>query len=81
LSATITDPTSGYPTSFTYEYQWQRSLTSTTGYWNIPLANSETYVTTTLDSNRYVRLAIRATNTAGTSTWIYTTNNPGPITR
>jgi hypothetical protein len=81
LSANITDPTSGYPTTFTYKYQWQRSLTSTTGYWNIPHANSATYVTTGTDSTRYVRLAIQATNTAGKSTWIYTTNNPGPITR
>jgi hypothetical protein len=81
LSTDITAPTSGYPTSFTYTYQWQRCLGSGTSCWNIPGANSATYVTTSADSNRYVRLAIRATNTAGTSTWIYTTNNPGPITR
>ena len=81
LSANITTPTSGYPTTFTYTYQWQRCSTSTTGCGNISRATSPTYVTTTTDSNRYIRLAIRATNTAGTSTWTYSTNTAGPITR
>jgi hypothetical protein len=81
LSANITAPTSGYPTSFTYTYQWQRCATPTTGCSNISGATSETYVTTTTDSRYYVRLGTRATNTAGTSVSSYTTNNPGPITR
>ena len=81
LSANITAPTSGYPTSFTYTYQWQRCATPTTVCSNISGATLATYVTTSADSTLYVRLAIRATNTAGTSTYVYTTNNAGPITR
>ena len=79
LSATITAPTSGYPASYTYTYQWQRCTAAATGCTNISGATSATYVTTGFDSTRYVRLAIRATNSAGTSSWVYSSNSAGPI--
>jgi hypothetical protein len=52
----------------TYRYQWQRS-SSTTGPWsNIAGANSRTYTLTTSDFSRYIRVAIIATDSYGTTT-------------
>jgi hypothetical protein len=81
LSASITPPTSGYPAAFTYTYQWLRCTTATGSCSNIGSATSATYVTTGSDSTRYIRLAIRATNSVGTSAWVYSSNRAGPISR
>jgi hypothetical protein len=81
LSASITPPTSGYPAAFTYTYQWQRCTTATGSCSNIGSATSATYVTTGSDSTKYIRLAIRATNSVGTSAWVYSSNRAGPISR
>lgn len=78
LSANITG-TTGYPASYTYTYQWQRCTAVATGCTNISGATSATYVTTRFDSTRYIRLGIRATNSAGTSSWVYSSNSAGPI--
>jgi hypothetical protein len=80
LSAIITG-TTGYPASYTYSYQWQRCTGLANGCSNITDANSSTYATTGSDSTRYIRLGIRATNSAGTSSWVYSSNRAGPITR
>ena len=79
LSANITG-TTGYPASYTYTYQWQRCTAVATGCTNISGATSATYMTTRFDSTRYIRLGIRATNSAGTSSWVYSSNSAGPIT-
>jgi hypothetical protein len=70
LSAIITG-TTGYPASYTYTYQWQRCTSAVSTCSNIGSANSPTYVTTGSDSTKHIRLAIRATNSAGTSSWVY----------
>ena len=78
LSATITGIT-GYPATYTYSYQWQRCTTASTGCGTV--ATSPTYTLTSADRGKYLRVNVRATNAAGTSSWVTSSNSAGPITR
>ena len=56
----------GSPTS--YSYQWKRATTSGGTYSNIGLATSRTYELTDTDIGKYIKVAVSAINSAGTST-------------
>jgi len=56
----------GSPTS--YSYQWKRATTSSGTYSNIGLATSRTYELTDTDIGKYIKVAVSAINSAGTST-------------
>jgi len=80
LTAIITAVT-GFPEP-TYIYQWQRCKTTGTScasYNNISGATSITYRTVTADRNKYIRVSVRATNAAGTSASVISSNRAGPI--
>jgi hypothetical protein len=80
LTANVTTPTTGFPASYTYSYQWQRCTTlGGTNCRNIG-TNSNTYVTVTADRNKYIRVSVRATNAAGTSASVLSSNRAGAIT-
>jgi hypothetical protein len=55
----------GSPTS--YSYQWKRSATSTGTYTDIPSATNNTYVLTDSDIDKYIQVAVIATNGVGPS--------------
>ena len=56
----------GLPTSYTY--QWKRANTSGGTYSNIGSATSRTYELTDADIDKYIKVAVSATNGAGAST-------------
>ena len=56
---------SGTPTA--YAYQWKRSLTSNGSYSDIPTATSSTYLVPESDVGYYIKVAVVASNVAGSS--------------
>jgi hypothetical protein len=58
---------SGYPTP-TYSYQWKRASSASGSYSNISNATSLTYTLTDNDINQYIKFAVTATNTSGSTT-------------
>jgi hypothetical protein len=79
LTANVTAPTTGFPAAYTYSYQWQRCTGDGIGCSNISSATLRTYRTVTQDQNKYIRVSVRATNTAGTSAAVTSSNRAGPI--
>ena len=61
-----TSATTGTGVSFTY--RWQRATTLNGTYSNITGARAATYVVTSTDATRYLRVQVVATNAAGSST-------------
>ena len=55
----------GSPSSYTY--QWKRAPTSTGTYTDIPSATNNTYVLTDSDIDKYIQVAVIATNGVGPS--------------
>jgi hypothetical protein len=55
----------GSPTS--YSYQWKRASTSGGSYTDIPSATNNTYVLTDSDIDKYIQVAVIATNGVGPS--------------
>ncbi|MCX6419080.1 MAG: hypothetical protein NTU50_06630 [Actinobacteria bacterium] len=66
LTADTSATTGGAVTSWTY--QWTRATTSTGSYSNITNATNSTYVLTSSDVGRYLKVRATATNTGGSST-------------
>jgi hypothetical protein len=58
---------SGYPTP-TYTYQWKRASSASGTYSNISGATSLTYTLTDNDIDQYLKFAVTATNTSGSTT-------------
>jgi hypothetical protein len=58
---------SGYPTP-TYSYQWKRASSASGTYSNISNATSLTYTLTDNDIDQFLKFAVTATNTAGSTT-------------
>ena len=58
---------SGYPTP-TYSYQWKRASTASGSYSNISNATSLTYTLTDNDITQYIKFAVTATNSSGSTT-------------
>ncbi|MEI8287202.1 MAG: hypothetical protein WCG15_07890, partial [Actinomycetes bacterium] len=58
---------SGYPTP-TYSYQWKRASSAAGSYSNISNATSLTYTLTDNDINQYIKFAVTATNSSGSTT-------------
>ena len=58
---------SGYPTP-TYTYQWKRASSAAGNYSNISGATSLTYTLTDNDIDQYLKFAVTATNTSGSTT-------------
>lgn len=58
---------SGYPAP-TYSYQWKRASSASGSYSNISNATSLTYTLTDNDINQYIKFAVTATNTSGSTT-------------
>ena len=52
-------------------YKWQESANGLTGWSDIPDADAIDYTTQVSDEGRFVRSAIRKTNSDGTSAWAY----------
>lgn len=50
-----------------YSYQWQTSANGTSGWSNISGATSSSYLLTATEANQYVRCAVTATNSGGSS--------------
>jgi len=57
---------SGSPTS--YSYQWKRASSAAGSYSDIPDANTSSYVLTTDDVGKYIKVGVAATNAGGSST-------------
>jgi hypothetical protein len=55
-------------TPMTFAYQWQRCNASGTGCSNLPGATATTYTTVTTDQGSTLRVAVTATNSAGSAT-------------
>ena len=66
LTADTSATTGGAVSSWTY--QWTRATTSTGSYSNISNATKSTYVLTSSDVGRYLKVKATATNTGGSST-------------
>ena len=66
LTADTSATTGGAVTSWTY--QWTRATTSTGSYSNITNATRSTYVLTSSDVGRYLKVRATATNSGGSST-------------
>jgi hypothetical protein len=58
---------SGFPTP-TYTYQWKRASSAAGSYSNISGATSLTYTLTDNDIDQYLKFAVTATNTSGSTT-------------
>jgi hypothetical protein len=68
VGQTLTSSTgtwSGTPTS--YAYQWKRADTSSGSYTDISGANTSTYVLTSDDVSKFIKVGVIATNAAGSS--------------
>jgi prepilin-type N-terminal cleavage/methylation domain-containing protein len=65
--AASTGTWSGTPT-FTYSYQWQRSATGTGGWTDLSGATSSTFLIGAARVGDYLRVAVTATNAAGSAT-------------
>lgn len=65
---TSTDGTWAGTPAPTYAYQWEVSDDGSTGWTSISGATSSSYTLTSSEGGKYVRLAVTATNTAGTAT-------------
>jgi len=68
VGQTLTSSTgtwSGTPTS--YAYQWKRADTSSGSYADISGANNSTYVLTSDDVSKFIKVGVIATNAAGSS--------------
>jgi hypothetical protein len=68
LTASRGSWTSAPSGSTTYTYQWKRATTSGGTYSNIGSATSRTYELTDTDIDKYIKVAVIATNSIGAST-------------
>jgi len=67
LTTTNGSWTSSPSASTTYSYQWKRANTSGGVYADIASATSRTYVLTDSDIDKYIKVSVIATNSAGSS--------------
>lgn len=58
----------GEPNSYTYSYQWQKSATGSGSWAAISGATSSTFTPTSAERGLYLRVAVAATNSTGTTT-------------
>jgi len=65
------------PTSFTY--QWKRATTAAGTYTTISGESDRTYVLTDNDVDKYIKVAVTAANSGGTSLVVTSTSATGPI--
>jgi hypothetical protein len=59
--------------TISYSYQWSRGATATGSFTNISGATKKTYSLSSTDRGKFLRVTVKATNVAGTSTAVATT--------
>ena len=73
LTASTTGTTGTAPISYTY--QWSRGTSATGSFTNISGATKSTYTLATADRGYFIRVTVKATNVAGSSTAVATTTS------